>query len=417
VSSKNCNASHNGLCVLTVCADSATIDDVMRATLQVFAAQFVGGLGDYLNRTANLDILQRAQDSEACLCVIDFDRDRIEAVQTAKALQQMFGARITMIALSERSDPALILDAMRSGCNEYLVKPVRIEQLSDSLVRLQSRWAGSEKASTLRGGVMAFLGTRGGAGATTLAVHIATFLAKVHQRRVLLVDLHSQLGHVGLYLGFPGSRYDFPELVRNVGRLDSALLSGFVAHHESGVDVLQSPDVLDVGGEAAVDDAERALLFLRGLYDYVIFDCQRSFTGANLAIIDHADELYLIATPDVPAVRDLSRCVDRLIQCNISPGKLKVAVNRYSSAGAVSLPQIEKAIRQPISITIPNCSAELIRAMNTGTPLDPESKSEFVSQVRKWAASLVPGATLQEAETPTRSGWRIPFLSSLKAAS
>ncbi len=417
MSSKNCNASHNGLCVLTVCADSATIDDVMRATLQVFAAQFVGGLGDYLNRTANLDILQRAQDSEACLCVIDFDRDRVEAVLTAKSLQQMFGARITMIALSERSDPALILDAMRSGCNEYLVKPVKIEQLSDSLVRLQSRWAGSEKASTLRGGVLAFLGTRGGAGATTLAVHIATFLAEIHERRVLLVDLHSQLGHVGLYLGLPGSRYDFPELVRNVGRLDSALLSGFVAHHDSGVDVLQSPDVLDVSAEAAVDDAERALLFLRGLYDYVIFDCQRSFAGANLAIIDHADELYLIATPDVPAVRDLSRCVDRLIQCNISPGKLKVAVNRYSSAGAVSLQQIEKAIRQPISITIPNCSSELIRAMNTGTPLAPESKSEFASQVRKWAASLVPGATVQVAGAPARSPWRIPFLSSLKTAS
>lgn len=417
MSGKNSNASRNGLCVLTVCADSATIDDVMRATLQVFAAQFVGGLTDYLSRTANLDILQRAQDSEACLCVIDFDRDRIEAVQTAKALQQMFGASITMIALSERADPALILDAMRSGCNEYLVKPVRIEQLSDSLVRLQSRWAGSEKASALRGGVLAFLGTRGGAGATTLAVHIATFLASAHERRVLLVDLHSQLGHVGLYLGLPGSRYDFPELVRNVGRLDSALLSGFVAHHVSGVDVLQSPDVLDTTTEAAVDDAERALLFLRGLYDYVIFDCQRSFTGANLAIIDHADELYLIATPDVPAVRDLSRCVDRLIQCNISPGKLKVAVNRYSSAGAVTLQQIEKAIRQPISITIPNCSSDLIRAMNTGTPLDPAGKSEFVSQVRKWAASLVPGAALAETETPVRTGWRIPFLGSLRPAS
>lgn len=412
MSNKTSNAARNGLCVLTVCADSHTIDDVMRATLQVFAAQFVGGLTDYLSRTAKLDILQRAQDSDACLCVIDFDRDRVEAVHTANALQQMLGTRITMIALSERSDPTLILDAMRSGCNEYLVKPLRIEQLSDSLVRLQSRWASSEKASTLRGGVLAFLGTRGGAGATTLAVHIATFLSRLHERRVLLVDLHSQLGHVGLYLGLRGSRYDFPELVRNVGRLDSALLSGFVAHHESGIDVLQSPDVMDTAAEPPIDDAERALLFLRGLYDYVIFDCQRSFSGAHLAVIDHADELC-----DVPAVRDLSRCVDRLIQCNLSPGKLKVAINRYCSQGAVTLQQIEKAIRQPISITVPNCSSELIRAMNTGTPLDPQGNSEFVSQLAKWAASLVPGATVPEPQAAVRPAWRIPFWSSVKQAS
>ena len=214
---------------------------------------------------------------------------------------------------------------------------------------------------------------------------------------------------------FRPPRYDFSELVRNVGRLDSALLSGFVAHHESGVDVLQSPDVVDSASETAVDDAERAMLFLRGLYDYVIFDCQRSFSGTNLAVIDHADELYLIATPDVPAVRDLSRCVDRLIQCNLSPGKLKVALNRYSSQGAVTLPQIEKAIRQPISITVPNCSAELIRAMNTGTPLAPESKSEFVSQIRQWAASLVPGSSSPEPRAVSRTGWRIPFWSPLKA--
>jgi len=406
LSNNGSHAQRNGLCVLTVCADPHAIEQVMRATLQVFAAQYVGGLTEYLNQTANLDVLQRAQTSEACVCVIDFDRDRLEAVNTANSLQQMFGSRITMIAISDHADPALILDAMRAGCHEYLVKPLKIEQLCDSLVRLQSRWASSEKALSSRGRILAFLGTRGGAGATTLAVHVATFLAQIHHSRVLLVDLHPQLGHVGLYLGLPNGRYDFAELVRNVARMDSALLDGYVTRHASGVEVLQSLDIIEIGSEAPMDDVERTLLFLRGLYDYVLFDCQRSFAGANLAIIDHADELYLIATPDVPAVRDLSRCVDRLIQCNISPGKLKVAVNRHSSQGAVTLPQIEKAIRQPISITIPNGSCELIRAMNTGTPMEPASKTEFAVQMRKWVASLVPGAASTPAPIPARSGWR-----------
>src|SRR2546430_7416502 len=50
---------------------------------------------------------------------------------------------------------------------------------------------------------------------------------------------------------------------------------------------------------------------------------------------------------------------------------------------------IEKAIRQPISITISNNVSELIRAMNTGTPINSESKSDFAIQMGKWAASLV----------------------------
>ena len=91
-----------------------------------------------------------------------------------------------------------------------------------------------------------------------------------------------------------------------------------------------------------------------------------------------------------PRLRDLSRCIDRFLQSNVSPDKIKVVINRYSSEGALSMEQIEKAIRQPIAITIPNASSDLIRAMNTGSPVLPERKSDFAIQMKKWAASLVP---------------------------
>ena len=57
---------------------------------------------------------------------------------------------------------------------------------------------------------------------------------------------------------------------------------------------------------------------------------------------------------------------------------------------------IEKAIRQPIAITIPNASADLVRAMNSGTPVLPERKSEFAIQMKKWAASLTTGEDAPE---------------------
>ena len=384
----------NALSVLTVCTDNETVDRVMRATLQVFAAQFLGNLSSYLNRNGNLDLLQRAQMSEAFVCVIDFDQDRAHAVESANALQQMFGTRITMIALSDKADADLILDAMRCGCSEYLTKPLQTEQLCGSLIRLQGRWAAPQNSTSLRGRILAFLAARGGAGTTTLALHLGIFLSRLCGKKTLLIDHHEHLGHVGLYLGLEPCRYDFYELVRNVDRLDVALLNGFLSHYGT-MDVLQSADCFDTMPEVPLDHTEQTLELLRTLYDYVLIDCETGFSGSNLAVIDHADELYLIATPDVPAVRDLSRCVDRLMQCNIPPGKLKIAVNRGSSAGAVNLEQIEKAVRQPISMTIPNCSTELICAMNTGTPVDPESRSDFAASMRKWAASLVP-----EAEKP-----------------
>ena len=135
------------------------------------------------------------------------------------------------------------------------------------------------------------------------------------------------------------------------------------------------------------------------MYEYVILDSPHGIGDLNLVTIDCCDELYLVATPDVPALRDLSRYIDRLLQCSVSPAKLRVVINRFSSQGAVSLEQIEDAIRQPISLTIPNHSLALIRAMNTGSPLAPDQKSDFTLQMKKWAGSLVPSAEVQPVQT------------------
>ena len=51
------------------------------------------------------------------------------------------------------------------------------------------------------GKTLAFLGCRGGAGTTTLAVHLAMFLSRPFGKKVIIADQHRQLGHVGLYLG------------------------------------------------------------------------------------------------------------------------------------------------------------------------------------------------------------------------
>jgi pilus assembly protein CpaE len=122
----------------------------------------------------------------------------------------------------------------------------------------------------------------------------------------------------------------------------------------------------------------------------------------SLATIDCCDEVYLIATPDVPAVRDLTRYIERMLQSNVPPGKVKVVINRFSSDGALSLEQIEKAIRQPVAITIPNASTDLIRAMNTGNPILPDRKSDFAVQMRRWAATLVPDKPVDTAEPKRR---------------
>jgi len=398
------NTSQRRMCVVTVCVDQESAEKVRQAALRE-DGNLVGELRHYSPREVELQPLLKLRNAEAWYCIIDFDQDHDHAVVTANTILQMLHGKVTLIALSEKNEPALILEAMRAGCSEYLIKPLSIEAVCESLTRLRRRLTSSELAQKAAGKTLALLGCRGGAGTTTLAVHLAIFLSRLFGRRVLLVDQHRQLGHVGPYLGLDGASYDFYELVLNVERLDRTLLDGFVTHHASGLDVLPSPSVWNALPNVSLDAVERTLHFLAEMYEYVVLDLPDGLDDSNLATIGCCDELYVIATPDVPALRDLSRYIDQLVQCLMSPAKLKVVINRFCSQGAISLEEIQTVIRQPISITIPNHSMALICAMNTGTPIAPEQNSEFTRQIKTWAASLAPAAEIVQKRKGKLSLW------------
>ena len=394
------NNGQSGLRVVTVGVSAETAEKVQAATTREHGV-FVGALQDYSLHEGELQPLLKLQNAELSVCVIDFDKHRAQAVQAANSIQMMLRGRGTLIALSAQADPSLIVEAMRAGCSEYLSKPVSAEQVSEALTRLLARLYGTREVKA-SGKIVVFLGCRGGAGATTLAVHLGSYLARSHGKKTLIVDQHQHLGHVGLYLGQDSPSYDFYELVRNVARLDQTLVAGFVAHHPSGVDLLPAPGILNGSTTVALDAVERSIRYLANVYEYVVIDCPAGLSDLNLVTIECCDELYLVTTADVPALRDLSQYVERLSQCNVPPSKLRVVVNRYGSDSAVTLEQIEKAIRQPIAVTVPNSPAELMRAMNTGTPVSPERKSEFALQLKKWAASLAPITPEMIPEEPKR---------------
>jgi pilus assembly protein CpaE len=212
---------------------------------------------------------------------------------------------------------------------------------------------------------------------------------RLHGKKTLLIDHHHQLGHVCLYLGLKENLYHFNELIRNVDRLDAELLAGFLTHHSSGLDVIPSPDTCAVPSNSSPHDVEQVLEFLRGQYDYVILDSSLESQNVNSTMVDHSDEVYLVATPDVAALRDLSRHVENFGLNDAAASKLRIIFNRSSSDDAVSAAQVEDAVRFPVSITIPNNYGELVRAINAGEPISPQRRSDFTTQIGKWSNRLV----------------------------
>jgi pilus assembly protein CpaE len=273
-----------------------------------------------------------------------------------------------------------------------LLKPLADDKLKEALQKIASKRREKEKTQK-RGKVLTLLGAKGGSGVTTVATHLASFLPKIRSCKTLLIDHHSDLGDVSVYLGLDKHLYHFYELVNNVHRLDSELLAGFVLRHSSGLEVLASPDSLNtVNPTEGVSEQhmEQTIEFLRSVYDVIIIDCAPGFTGLNIAAIQPADEVCLIANPEIPAIRNLSRYLSHLARFSAPAERVRVVINRYSRKGPITEEQIEKVLQRPVSRTIPNNYAEVIQAINTGKPIIPLKSSEFVRAIQDWAETLAP---------------------------
>lgn len=383
--------------IVTVGAGEQVIQTLLDAADKVAWTLSTADFESYVSAERRPNISHQIRSSDICIAIIDFDQDQEQAVESTIYLQQLFAGKLTVVALSKDHDPEVLLLAMRNGCTEFLSRTFNEDDAIDLFERLSQQRKALPLRTMTSGKVLSFFGAKGGVGSTTLAVHLALYLVQCHQKRTLLIDNKPELGHVCVYLGVDGTRYNFHELVRNVTRLDSELLHGFTARHTSGLEVLSSPDIC--GGSRTLDSesVSRLIEFLRTEYDYIVVDCSTTLQEADLAVLENSDDIYLVATPEIGAIRDLSRYVDNLGRMDSATEKMHVVINRFSSKYAVRVEQIEKAIRLPIAIRLPNSFIELVRSVNLGEPIAPNRKSEFSLQLINWAASLTGAATVAAA--------------------
>lgn len=396
------NSGLISVALITVSLDVRLADEIAESVLRLSWAVHRADCEGYISAVKRPPFSQPVKSASACIAVIDFDKDIDQAIIAAAYIQELYSGKAALVALSASQDPNILLQAMRAGCNEFIGGTFDESSFSETLSRLYQQWSSKTEQNSVHGVVVTFFGAKGGVGTTTLAVHLAMYLVICHKKKTLLIDNHPQLGHACIYLGIDGSRYHFQELVRNLNRLDSDLLRGYIATHESGLEVLASPDVCSGMKTLDPDSIAQTLDFLRGEYDYVIVDGPSSLDETNLAVIDASSEVYLVATPEIAAIRDLSRYVDSLSQGDHDVDKIKVVINRFSSQHALTIEQIEKAIRLPVAIKLPNGYAEVTRSAILGEPISPKQKTDFSIPLVKWVNTLV-GASIPAEEVVSKS--------------
>jgi pilus assembly protein CpaE len=370
------------LALTGVCLDPMTYKTLSHILMGVPGATAVGNFERYVG--AEREVGRAVERAQNRICVIDYDQNHDEAIWVTERLHAE-APDIYIFAASAYPEPERIIAAMRAGCAEYLLKPLQNERVLDGVARVEAKQK-ERVRSKVRGKIVTLLGAKGGTGVTSLALHLALELA-TGGRKCLLVDQHPSLGDVSLYLGAGRHQYGFYELASNTDRLDEELLQGFLLTHESGLHLLDSPESYEAAHYAPPAAVEQTLTFLAETYAYIVVDCPPGLSDATLACVAQSDQVAVVLTAELPAIRNAVRYNEHLAKIGYNVDNIHLVLNRHSKKGPLTDEKVEKALQRPISLRVPNCYDEVIRAINTGKPITGD-KSGYSAAIQKWARDL-----------------------------
>lgn len=318
-----------------------------------------------------------------------------------------------VVATGPRPDPDMMLRAMRAGIQEFLVRPVSLTDLVSAVERLHRR----AEVAAASGQVYAVFSSKGGVGATTTAVNLASALAANHaDARVAVADLALPGGDVGILFNIRPS-YDLGDLAAKIDRLDGELLNSVLAPAADGVWVLAAPerseavDAVDASAVASIVNQMRAS------FTFSVLDCDHQLNDRTLAVLDVADRILLLTELTVPSLRATQRTIGIFRRLGYPNEKLCVLVNRHQSEDVVSAAEAGQVLKADVFFKLPNDYRSVSEAATAGVPVTvrhPESKLAwaYLQLAQKLGGGTLPA--VGDRATPNGSRSRIRQLFSRK---
>jgi pilus assembly protein CpaE len=230
-----------------------------------------------------------------------------------------------------------------------------------------------------RGKIVLVYSPKGGTGCTTIAVNLAVALHN-EETRVVIVDANLQFGDVAIFLNEQGKN-TILDLAPRVDELDPDIVdSVMIKNAASGVHVLASPSRPENAEKIDADQFSKLLRYLRQLYAYIIVDSSAYLTDVNLAVMDIADAIVLIATQDIPSIKNDRLFLDLLSTLNVPIDKIAFVMNKFDKRIAISAERVGENLKQQVLAVIPLDERTVIPAANRGVPFMLDNKTQPASK-------------------------------------
>ncbi|MDP9221441.1 MAG: AAA family ATPase [Actinomycetota bacterium] len=299
---------------------------------------------------------------------------------------------VGVVLLRRRVDVVVMGHALRAGVRE-VVDPEDLTALGAACSRsleISRRHAGTGGLSAdapPEGRVVTVFSAKGGCGKTTIATNLAATLAGGGAASVCIVDLDLAFGDVAIALQLVPAR-TITDTSAMVGTMDEQGVRSLITPHSPGLDTLLAPTEPGQAERIDVKVVAELVRVLRRMYDFVVIDTPPAFSEHVLAAFDASDCYVLLATLDIPALKNLRLTLEMLELLGYPQASWLVTLNRSDSKVGLGIDEVERTLRVPIAVQIPSSRA-VPASVNRGVPLVLDEPSHAVSQAVRQLADIV----------------------------
>src|ERR1700690_1821556 len=316
--------------------------------------------------TISADKLPDAGEVVADIVLLDLGRDPEPFFLFGMHLRRIRpSVRLIACSATHPPSPQILLDAMRSGVQDFVAKPVTSGGLKDILERFSQEGHPTERATDK---LVVVMGSKGGVGATTVAVNLGAQLSAHAHKRVVLLDFARPLGNAHLLLDLH-PRFGIRDAIDNLDRLDTHFLAGLLERHKSKLEILGGAMQPEEWQSIPTEPLNRVINVAQAGFDMVLADIGSHFASDLSPILTSARIILIVAEANVPSLWTLQRRLLALTGLGVDPDRIRLVVNRWHKGDEEPLKSIEKETKRSVFACLPNDFRKASAAMNLETRL------------------------------------------------
>ena len=284
---------------------------------------------------------------------------------------------IPVIVLAPHVEDTLVRWFMRLRVADWVKSPLSPGELIAACGRVMSlNDSGRQDIKC-----MAFMGARGGVGASTIALHAAIIQARSAAPTVTtcLVDLDLEQGSCADYLDLQPN-WQIDELIADPARLDGHMLETMTVNHPTGVAVLSAQRKFGEQFAFSEEIVTRTLDLASQKYQSLVVDLPRHGENWTSAVLLGSSDVYIVTDFTVPGLKSARRMVTDITAHYAGEVKPKVIINKYETsffAGHLSTSEAKELLGPSLAGYVTMESKLVREAIDRGVPttaINPRNK-------------------------------------------